>query len=144
VLAKDMMGNLGKNFKQGSGVAETAAIGGAGLAGGIRGGYSYAKGHDDKFSWREMGNSILHGHTPKDSEDKFGGITNWGNKTRNVTRPARVFMDRLSEGRAFDPEDLTKMIAERLAQGDKKGTDSHSGGAGDGVRFVRPTSGKKK
>lgn len=119
VLAKDMVGNIGKNFKQGSAVAEAGAITGAGLAGGIRGGASYLRNRKNKFDIRSLGEAIVGGHDIGGT--KFGGAANWGEKTRAVTNKGRVFMDRLSEGRLFDPEDLTKLIADRLGKNTKGG-----------------------
>jgi hypothetical protein len=118
-LAKDMVGNIGKNFKQGSVAGQGLAMGGASLGGATSGAYNYLRrGDGSRFELKGLGEAMSSGY--KVGNVRFGGARPAAEKMGARIKPIRTFMDRAAEGRLFDPEDLTTMLSEALKN--RKGT----------------------
>ena len=122
-LAKDALSTIKEGGKFGGNVASIGSTVVGGGIGAYRAGSAYRQDQDVNVTTLGTLKAAWSGHDRKvkgQPNIKFGGLTggmrqgmDWGN--RNI----RVPMDRLTEGRFFDPEDATKMLADVL-EGNKK------------------------
>ncbi len=120
-LAKDAMGRI----KEGTITAPLIGAGLQGAYGGVRAGAAFRKDNPDESLLKAV-KAGWQGYSRTGDDETpiaFGGVT--GSKTRGMENGAgglqkgfesgkkvRIQLDRIAEGRAFDPEDLTTMMGD--------------------------------
>ncbi len=98
--------------------AEFAAPATLGAAGGLAGGAAalaarrYYQGNWG--NWQQRKESFKHGYTVPGTTDVRGGAKNWGSRAFGVGNKLRVMIDRATEGRLFEAEDMERTISEAL------------------------------